>query len=136
MPALECFLACESTIIDSITNRVSIINIFESVAPPKLPWILPQVTLIASWRALPGEDPAKEYQVRIAAQPPSAKPNEFRTSFRMTGAGQRIMEVIAGIPIQATGPLTFSLFLNDEPQGTCVIRFTEPSVAPPPPQPA
>jgi hypothetical protein len=114
MPKLEYFLVCESISIDQETNRVSVFNIVEEVAPikarPTGP-IVPQVVALACWNREPGDE-NKDFQATLRIHAPEEKAKDFPVNFKMEKPRYRLSLRLQGVPALKPGQLRFEMLLN------------------------
>lgn len=127
---LEYFVVAENVVVDSTTNKTSIINVLEefTIQTPlparglPLLAIMPQCSAVMLWRIEPGDD-AHDWQATVRITQPDGSKNEFSMNFRVEPGSRRQRAVMnfIGIGAQGAGDLTFEALLNGQHQAVHVV---------------
>jgi hypothetical protein len=99
-------IVCANIIIDSRTNLVSYINCLEELSTPKLPVIVPMISIGTLWeRSAEGEDLA----VRISLETPSGTRKEIfkNENMVMEKMRHRVNIEIGGLAFEEAGTYNF-----------------------------
>jgi hypothetical protein len=127
---LEYFVVAENVVVDSATNKTSIINVIEELTipipqpAPGLPFVavLPHCSAVMLWRVEAGDD-AQDWQVMLRITQPDLSKNEFHVNFRVEPGSRRQRTVMnfIGLSAQGKGDLTFEALLNGQHQANHVV---------------
>jgi hypothetical protein len=114
MPDLLLFTCGREAIIDSLTNRLSIINILETVPATQLPALLADAVAVSLWRRLDNEVQASFQQRVVLVDPENRTVAEIDTSFAFERTGARVLIRLFGILLQSAGVYEYRLFVAPE----------------------
>lgn len=120
MPNLEYFVVAESAMVDQLSNRVSIYNIYDEIALPKFPMAIGQLVSVCSWNASE-DDKDKDFQVGVMLRMPDGDHGPFNSNFTMTGKRHRSILTLISVPISKPGTIVFEILLNGERKASHTI---------------
>jgi hypothetical protein len=106
----------ESVLIDSLTNRMSIINLLEQVHFEQFPSSFQDISFLAYFEREDGDKEHNNYKLKIELNGKSHTELGFESSF----AGElrsRTVVKLAGMPITEPGKLSFSVMFEDRQIG-------------------
>ena len=89
MPDLELFLVAETYVVDQSTNRLSVINILDTMPVPAQ-HIVPQLAIVASWK-IHDDDKGKDFQQTIRMTVLGQPVNEHRANFTAAHLRHRLL---------------------------------------------
>jgi hypothetical protein len=112
---LEYFVAAETVIVDSDTNKTTIVNVLESIVAKAFPVIIPSAALVCLLRVGP-DDYNKDFQLLIHLIFPDQQKHDFTINFIVPPGSNRhrILQRFSVMPIPSTGILRFDIDLNGE----------------------
>jgi hypothetical protein len=108
---LEYFLVSESVAVDTLTNRISIFNVLETIRARRLPAVYPVVHAVSVW-LVDESDRGGDYQVTVRVTMPGGNLMEYPMNFVPQARRHRLFQRIQGIPVPQTGTIEFELLLN------------------------
>ena len=114
MPNLLLFTCGREAIIDSLTNRLSIINILETVFATQFPARLADAVIVSLWRRLDNEVQASFQHRVVLVDPEERTVAEMDASFAFERTGARVLIRLIGIPLQSAGVYEYRLFVAPE----------------------
>ena len=114
MPNLLLFTCGREAIIDSLTNRLSIINILETVFATQFPARLADAVTVSLWRRLDNEVQASFQQRVVLVDPENRTVAEMDASFAFERIGARVLIRLIGIPLLSAGVYEYRLFVAPE----------------------
>lgn len=129
MARLSFFIVCGSAAIDQSSNRLSLFNVYESLAAPKFPISLHEVAAAALWIREEGDD-NRDYQARILLSGCGLNQTIESANFRVTQARHRSLFIINYLKIDEPGELKFELSLNGENVGEHIITIVQDNSMP------
>ena len=107
-----CLLA-DGVVRDSVTNNVSVFNIFEEITPERMPFVVPR---IVAYTLLEREetDPAQiEILVKIKNNDETAFERNIPVDFRGLRRDQ-LINTFAGMPVRNSGVLSLEIHFGEE----------------------
>jgi hypothetical protein len=110
-------LCGQAVIRDSITNFVSVINIFESIEVPQLPSMMAAISALFTLQRDHEDNqdrPAAFVRLTLIGQPPQNLP--VNVDFQ-GHPGSRCIVQMAGIPLGGPGVMRVALFIEDREVG-------------------
>lgn len=114
MPRLEYFVVSERVSVDQTTNEVSVFSIFEEIATPGFPTILPNVAAVTLLLAEEQEDLDADHQLCVRIKLPNAEQKDFRTNFKMQQNRHRLIQRFVGVVIPGPGRIEFEVSLDGD----------------------
>ncbi len=111
MPKLEYFVVAEAALVDQLTNRVSVFNIYDELTVPAFPHVQGQFVSVCSWNATEG-DKDKDFQVGLELRSPEVTHGPFTSNFTMKRSRHRSIMTLNSIPISQPGEIVFEITLN------------------------
>lgn len=114
MPDLLLFTCGREAIIDSLTNRLSIINILETVFATQFPARLADVVVVSLWRRLDNEVQASFQHRVVLVDPEERTVAEMDASFAFERTGARVLIRLFGVLLQSAGVYECRLFVAPE----------------------
>jgi hypothetical protein len=121
---LEYFLAADAVVIDQITNRVSILQIVDSVAVARLPWVLAGFSAVAGLRVAEEAAPPERRAVLRVGGSAIAQPRELLASVVGSGSHHRLVYRLENVPLEREGEIDLALFVDGAQLGqhTLAVR--------------
>ena len=129
MPSLEFFVVANSIAVDQRSNRLSIFEVIEDLAPIHFPAHLPRLAAITIW-TLEQADQGQDFQATLRISGPEIpEPAEFRQNFTGDGDTQRMLFQLLNIPILGQGTMVFEMLLNGERRASHQVRIAAADAA-------
>lgn len=114
MPNLLLFTCGRDAIVDSLTNRLSIISVLEAVSAPQFPARLADAVIVSLWRRLDNEVQASFQQRVVLVDPENRTVAAMDAGFAFERIDARVLIRLIGIPLQSAGVYEFHLFVAPE----------------------
>lgn len=115
MPRLLLFAPCRIAIIDGSTNLLSLVSVVEGLAITQFPGAINELTVVTAWQRMQDEEGATMIQQVTLVDADDRPVMTVETPFIFANLGHRVVNRLAGIPINGPGRYEFRLFIK--PQG-------------------